>query len=178
MANTYEAIATVEVGSGGAADIEFTSIPATYTDLEIKLSGRCNATNAGYQLRLNIYFNGSTSGYSECWLQSEGNNTKNSGTNYFSVGGSNGLGGAIVPSDWTASTFGNTAIYIPNYAGSNNKSWSVDSSNENNGTFGSLMLAGLLWSNSAAITSVKLNIYPSANFVEYSTATLYGIKNS
>jgi hypothetical protein len=33
MATTYEAIATVEVGSGGAADIEFTSIPQTYTDL-------------------------------------------------------------------------------------------------------------------------------------------------
>jgi hypothetical protein len=38
MANTYEAIATVEVGSGGAADIEFTSIPGTYTDLAIKRS--------------------------------------------------------------------------------------------------------------------------------------------
>jgi hypothetical protein len=36
MATTYEAIATVEVGSGGAANIEFTSIPATYTDLVIK----------------------------------------------------------------------------------------------------------------------------------------------
>jgi hypothetical protein len=36
----YEAIATVEVGSGGAADIEFTSIPATYTDLVVKLSVR------------------------------------------------------------------------------------------------------------------------------------------
>jgi hypothetical protein len=40
MANTYEAIATVEVGSGGAADIEFTSIPGTYTDLVLKLSAR------------------------------------------------------------------------------------------------------------------------------------------
>jgi hypothetical protein len=38
MATTYEAIATVEVGSGGAADIEFTSIPATYTDLVVKVS--------------------------------------------------------------------------------------------------------------------------------------------
>jgi hypothetical protein len=33
MANTYEAIATVEVGSGGAADIHFTSYLQTYTDL-------------------------------------------------------------------------------------------------------------------------------------------------
>ena len=40
MATTYKAIATVTVGSGGAANIEFTSIPATYTDLVIHLSGR------------------------------------------------------------------------------------------------------------------------------------------
>jgi hypothetical protein len=37
MANTYEAIATVTVGSGGAANIEFTSIPGTYTDLINKI---------------------------------------------------------------------------------------------------------------------------------------------
>ena len=40
MANTYEAIATVEVGSGGAANIELTSIPATYTDLSLFISTR------------------------------------------------------------------------------------------------------------------------------------------
>jgi hypothetical protein len=36
MANTYEAIATVEVGSGGASTIDFTSIPSTYTDLVLR----------------------------------------------------------------------------------------------------------------------------------------------
>jgi hypothetical protein len=36
MATTYEIIASVTVGSGGAANIEFTSIPATYTDLVLK----------------------------------------------------------------------------------------------------------------------------------------------
>jgi hypothetical protein len=40
MATTYEAIATVEVGSGGAATIAFTSIPGTYTDLKLVASTR------------------------------------------------------------------------------------------------------------------------------------------
>jgi hypothetical protein len=41
MATTYTLInSSVTVGSGGAADIEFTSIPATYTDLLLVLSGR------------------------------------------------------------------------------------------------------------------------------------------
>jgi hypothetical protein len=32
----YESIATVSVGGGGAADVEFTSIPGTYTHLQIR----------------------------------------------------------------------------------------------------------------------------------------------
>ena len=40
MATTYKAISTVTVGSGGAASITFSSIPATYTDLVLKISGR------------------------------------------------------------------------------------------------------------------------------------------
>ena len=36
----YESIATVSVGSGGAADVEFTSIPGTYTHLQIRWIAR------------------------------------------------------------------------------------------------------------------------------------------
>jgi hypothetical protein len=54
MATTYEAIATVEVGSGGAANIDFTSIPATYTDLCIKASARfANSTTQGLAVKFN-----------------------------------------------------------------------------------------------------------------------------
>jgi hypothetical protein len=42
MATTYEIISSVTVGSGGAANIEFTSIPATYTDLYVLASIRSN----------------------------------------------------------------------------------------------------------------------------------------
>jgi hypothetical protein len=62
MANTYEAIATVEVGSGGAADIEFTSIPATYTDLVLKLSARIKHARR-LMKQFNNEFNGSTANY-------------------------------------------------------------------------------------------------------------------
>ena len=40
MALTYTALASVTVGSGGAANIEFTSIPGTYTDLVMLVSLR------------------------------------------------------------------------------------------------------------------------------------------
>jgi hypothetical protein len=38
--NSYESIATVTVGSGGASEVEFTSIPSTYTHLQIRALAR------------------------------------------------------------------------------------------------------------------------------------------
>jgi hypothetical protein len=64
MATTYEAIATVTVGSGGAADITFSSIPATYTDLVVKTSLR-NADPTDQRWNVKITFNGNGSNYSE-----------------------------------------------------------------------------------------------------------------
>jgi hypothetical protein len=67
-------------------------------------------------------------------------------------------------------------IYIPNYAGSSNKSVSIDSVTENNATGAYSGLTAALFASTAAITS--FGISTGSNFVQYSTATLYGIKNS
>jgi hypothetical protein len=173
MATTYEAIATVTVGSGGAATIEFTSIPGTYTDLVIKLSSRTDrvATNADCFLK----FNNNTSNYTVRKLYGAGGgaNTGSQSSPAQGIGTSNG-------SNNTASTFASTEIYIPNYTSSNNKSYSVDAVQESNDASGNIyatLLAGL-WSNTSAITSITLYIEESKNWVQYSTATLYGIKNT
>ena len=54
MANTYTLISSVTVGSGGAANIEFTSIPATYTDLLLKLSTRTTRSTATDSNKLTV----------------------------------------------------------------------------------------------------------------------------
>lgn len=170
MANTYEAIATVTVGSGGAASIEFTSIPATYTDLVLKISAKGSTANT----------------FENYILEVNGAQTNLSGRHLYGTGSAAGSGtyssgdGSIfsVPSNVTANTFGSAEIYIPNYAGSNNKSMSIDNVSENNATAGQQNLQAELWSNTAAITSLKLTMSSSGNYVQYSTATLYGIKNS
>jgi hypothetical protein len=165
MANTYIAIATTTVGSGGAANIEFTSIPQTYTDLLLKVSARADAL----QTTLIAEFNSSSSSYTTRYLYGDGSGafSGNASLPYF---------GGVNPSTYTANTFGSTEIYIPNYAGSTNKSLSSDSVIENNATAATAAMWAGLWSNTAAITSIKLTIAGSANFVQYSTATLYGIK--
>jgi hypothetical protein len=167
MANTYEAIATVTVGSGGAADITFSSIPATYTDLIVKLSGRSTTSDAD----MYIAFNSNTSNYSRRVLRGNGSAAS-------STSGSDRYVGTIDSSGETASTFGNWEIYVPNYAGSNNKSYSIDSVEENNATQAFQYFIAGLWSNTSAITSLKLEFIAAGTFAQYSTATLYGIKNS
>lgn len=172
MATTYTLISSVTVGSGGAANIEFTSIPNTYTDLLLKVSLR-SATNDTDEWTT-LTFNGTSSGYSQRVL---GGN----GTAAFSISSSGAewnYTGEMNAANSTASTFNNTDIYIPNYAGSNNKSISVDSVMEQNATKGIASLGAGLLSNSAAITSIRIKPNTTANLVQYSTAYLYGISNA
>jgi hypothetical protein len=169
MATTYEAIATVTVGSGGAANIEFTSIPGTYTDLVLKISGRHDASS---DQGIFIKFNGSTSNRSHRYVAGNGTTPESSS-------GTDGYIGSIQGTNATASTFNNTEVYIPNYASSNNKSSSIDNVTENNATTAYANLVAGLWSDSAAITSIAITVgNGTQNFVQYSTATLYGIKSS
>ena len=161
---TMSLIEHIEVGSGGAASIEFTSIPATYTDLYIKISARSSrvATDDGGLLK----FNGSTSGFTNRRLYavpSVGSNTASTG--FFGL-----IGGTSI----TANAFGSSSIYIPNYRLSVAKSFSSDSVVENNSsTFFADLVAGH-WSTTDPITSISIYAQNS-NLVEFSSATLYGI---
>jgi len=167
MAVTYNKIASVTVGSGGAADIEFTSIPGTYDDLKIVFSSRVDSSASS---RVDVSFNGSTSSFTNRWLFGNGS-TASSFTNFGRGGGQSSVSGD------TANTFANNEIYIPNYAGSTNKSYSADGVTETNGTQAYQHLIAGLWSDTSAITAIKL-VPGAGNFVEHSTAILYGISNS
>ena len=171
MSNTYKLIASAAVGSTGATNFSFTSIPSTYTDLIIKLTLRDTASADfwGY----NVYFNNSlATNYSVRRLvgtgSSVGSDSLSSQTTlipYAANGGSS-----------TSNTFANNEIYIPNYTSSNAKSVSLDGVSENNATSAVSGLVAGLWSLTSAIT--QIDISASGTFAQYSTAYLYGIKNS
>ena len=175
MATTFTKIATVEVGSGGASSIDFTVIPSIYTDLVIKLSGRVAGTGTGTQAK--FQFNGSSSGYSDLTTEGNGSTTASfprTGSSYiYLLTLLQGGGGNPSPNTW-----GNADIYIPNYAGSNSKSVSAEGVTEYNGSAAYIELVSGLWANSSAITSISITSQDSSNFVQYSTATLYGVKNA
>jgi len=168
---TYIQIASTTVGAGGAANMTFSSISATYTDLVIKFSARVSTGGAGTDQML-ISFNGSTASFSMRIIYGTG-----SAAGSINNGGNERLIGWIDNSSNTASTFANGETYIPNYAGSTNKSISTDLVVENNATAVYTTMAANLWSNTAAITSIALTP-AGGSFEQYTTATLYGIKNS
>ena len=173
MPDTFIKIASVTVGSGGAASIDFTSIPSTYTDLCLKISGRSTHSSID---QTEITFNGSATGYNYRSIFGDG-----------SSAASYGAGGSAIttyiPLQYlpgtaqTSSTFTNGEMYIPNYAGSNHKSVSFDTVEENNATAAYALIYAAIWSNTAAITSIKIDPQ-NGNFVQYSTAVLYGISNT
>jgi hypothetical protein len=167
MPNTFTLIASSTVGAGGASTIDFTSIPSTYTDLLVKLSTR--EPNQDFVL---CQFNNDTgANYSSRFVRGNGSTTASATSTSLRVGVSASTSG-------TANTFSNCEFYVPNYAGSNQKSVSTDATDEVNATANYMFLSAGLWTGTSAITSIKLFSNAAANFVQYSTAYLYGIKNS
>ena len=167
---TFIKISTITVGAGGAASIDFSSIPATYTDLKLVMSAR--STSTGVNRGSYVAFNGSSTNYTDRYLQGSGSAATSgsaAGTGNIYLGETGGSGA-------TVSTFSNQEIYIPNYTSANYKSVSADSVAETNASAQYMSLNTGLWSDTAAITQVTLTL--SGNFAEFSSATLYGIKSS
>jgi hypothetical protein len=168
-----ELITSVTVGSGGAASVTLPAtgtIPATYTDLKVIVSARTNRALVvdGIVMR----FNGDTTSgnYTAKRLYGSGSGSPASDSPNNGMPFMNG-------NTSTASTFGNAEIYIPNYAGSNAKSSSVDGVNENNATEAYAAIYAFLWSGTAAITTITITSETSATILEGSTFYLYGISN-
>lgn len=148
-----------------AATIDFTSIPQTYTDLKIVYSARINADPFGVAVAtLSLSINGGGTATTSRAL----------GGNGSSAYSETGSGPVINSSNSTANTFSNGDIYIPNYAGSTNKSMSADSVIENNATASWAAIHAILWSSTSAITSISL-VPAAGSFVANSSFALYGI---
>ena len=167
MPNNYVLLEKITVGAAGAASVTFANIPQTgYTDLVVKTSARTSASDQN----IKVTFNGSSSSYSERWLYGSGSVT---GSGSATTNGYFYIHYATNSGD-TASTFGNSEIYIPNYTSSNFKSISEDAIQENNATAAFSALGAGLWSNTAAITTIALTPL-SGNFNQNSTFYLYGV---
>ena len=165
----YQLIETIEVGSGGAASIEFTGIPQDGVDLQVLLSLR--NSRAEYADSFYATLNSSGTGYSRRNLRGY-----NGG-----VASNNASGETLIQADLfipgtlaTANTFSNGSLYLPNYTSSAAKSYSWDGVSENNAAQAGQNIQAGVWSGTDAITSIQMQVF-GGTFVEYSTASLYKI---
>jgi hypothetical protein len=167
MTANYVLLEKITVGAAGASSVEFSGIPQTgYTDLVVKVSAR--GTDSSVYAGIYVSFNGTAYNSTGRFIEGDGSSAS-SGT--FSNGAISFIAGATA----TSNTFGSTELYIPNYTGSTNKSYSSDGVGENNATLALAQLNAGLWSNTAAITSITLDAYLSNTFVQGSTFYLYGV---
>jgi hypothetical protein len=149
-----------------AAEIEFTSIPQTFTDLVLFVSARSTVNDDNGGSTISLRPNSATANRTMLRFLGTGSGVvSTTDTNIFLQ---------MSNSAQTANTFGNTSVYTPNYSGSTNKTFSVDSVQENNATFSLQALNAGLWSDTAAITSILLVSF-GGNFVAGTMVSLYGV---
>lgn len=168
---TYTLISS-NVLSSTAASVTFSSIPATYTDLVVRYSTRCDAA---VQFRLAyIELNATASSYSETYLELNGATattaraTAQSFIGYLRVPGTTA----------TSNSFSNGEFYVPSYAASQNKPMLVFNATEDNSVTSYMLVEAALWSNTAAITQIKFGLDGSGSFVSGSSFYLYGVSNA
>ena len=171
--NNFESIATVTVGSGGSSTVTFSSIPSTYTHLQVRLlarSGRARTANGNLYMQLN-------SSYLTSYHLLFGNGA--STTAQGSGGGlTNGEAILLVPGSTAgANIFGVGVIDILDYANTNKtKVIRALNGDDLNGEGYAVLTSGMLNSTSA-VTSITFGSGDgSGSIPQYSHFALYGVK--
>jgi hypothetical protein len=156
--NTYVALATVTASGGNNTQLVMSSIPNTYTDLMLVMTGGLNASNNCY-----IQFNGDTANtYSYTYIYGDGTSASSSrGANQQTLLNYIGTGQTT------------TIVSINNY--SNSTTYKTVLSRGNDASIGT-MASVSLWRNTAAINSITIKAGPSGTFNSGTTFSLYGIR--
>jgi len=161
----------VQVGSAGAANITFSSIPATYKHLQIRYIGRTDFSTAGADFLYSLNSDTTNSNYAYHRLGGEGSVAFAQGsTSSRLVGINNGANAG-------ASMFAAGVMDILDYANtSKNKTIRNLVGSDRNGS-GLVGMYSNLWMNTNAVTTISL-IPENGNWVQYSQFALYGIKGA
>lgn len=161
----YDSIATVTVGSGGSSSISFTSIPSTYTHLQIRTFVN-NPSNLVTYTQFNgdaganyafhaVYGDGTTAGVI----------TNSSQTSI----------GSIVYASTSANIFFGGVVDILDYANTNKYKTVKSLTGWDTNGGGSIHLRSGLWQSTSAINSIQIAA-STGTFAQYSSFALYGVK--
>ena len=168
----FDSIATTTVGSGGASTITFSSIPQTYTHLQLRGIARENS-GAGTSVEdLLVRFNSdSGANYRYHYLRGSGtaasSGTAGSRTYAWAAG--------VAQAGSTSSVFNSSVCDILDYTNTNKYTTTRSLSGADFNGSGIFDFISNLWLNTAAITSITITTGGN-DFAQYSSFALYGIK--
>jgi hypothetical protein len=175
--SNFYSIATTTVGAGGVSSITFSSIPITYTHLQIRGIGQSTTAGTGTQ-DYQLMFNGdalSTSNTNYTQHRLYGN-----GASAFADYTNGSIMSFRAPNSGRTNIFGTAIIDILDYSNVNKyktvKSLTGVDINSAATVFGTMWLtSGVYVANTNAITSITIGS-PTANLAQYSSFALYGVK--
>jgi hypothetical protein len=164
----FQSIATA-VGTGSSGTITFSSIPSTYTHLQLRIIGRSTSTST----TVNVTANSDTgSNYARHYLYGDGS-TAGAGANTSQTSMAVVF---VAQSIDLANSYGVNVLDILDYSNTNKyKTTRVLTGLDVNGSGGYIQLTSGLWQSTAAISTLTLTL-SSANFTTASQFALYGIK--
>jgi hypothetical protein len=168
ITNSYESIATLS-GTGASGTISFTSIPSTFSHLQLRVLGRSDSAAAAGTIT--VYPNGNTTAanYARHRLSTDG-------ATVTAAGAGSGLMqlGRVTAASAAANIMGVTIIDIVDYASTTKyKTFRSFSGHDQNGS-GDLWITSGLYMSLTAINRVDLVI--GGNWTTATTIGLYGIK--
>lgn len=170
-ATSYESIATVTVGGGGASTVDFTSIPSGFEHLQIRALFGASSSGQAYS----VNFNSDTgSNYSYHYLAGQGSSA-------FTGASINRTFTLLTDTSGSGVTTSPTAFVmdILDYRStSKNKTMRTLIGNDANGSGQIYLVSGLYFATPAAITSISIGGLSGATFTQYSSFALYGIKGA
>ena len=168
-ATAFESIQTVTVGAGGQATISLTSIPSTYTHLQLRGIARSTNGNVGGD-SISVSFNSNTT-YRSHYLFGEGSGSAQAGSDAIR----NYVGRAPSASD-LASVYGTFVCDILDYANTNKyKTGKSLFGFDLNGS-GNIYLSSFLYQSTTAVSQLDLTLYGGYTFAQHTQVALYGIK--
>ena len=170
----YDSIATTIVGSGGASSISFTSIPATYTHLQIRMIAKTDrALNRDAVL---VTFNSdTTAAYTRHGVYGDGSAVYAEGTSAYTT---SMVAYRASGNSSATNIFGAINLDILDYSNTNKfKTMRSLGGVDFNGS-GEVNFYSGMYSSTNAVSTITFVPAVGTNFLQYSSFALYGIRGN
>jgi hypothetical protein len=170
LPTSFESIATTTIGSD-TSNVTFSSIPSTFTHLQLRIIGRSDRSNNFDTMRLQL--NADTGGnYAWHTLYGDGSSAGSSASINQVYMSFDRLNGNLAGSG----TFGALIIDILDYTNTNKYKTARNLGGADNNGTGEIYFQSGLWQSTSAVTQIKVFPGVGTNFKQYSHFALYGIK--